>query len=86
MVLNRTLSESSKEARNHSRDNQSLDIPTMVPIHPGDVGECSKAISIITQRDLVAPQTEQEFILSQGVPRLETQPMLRNLLHQKEFL
>lgn len=40
--------------------------------YPGDVGEFSKAISITTQRDLVAPQTEQEFIMSQGVPRLET--------------
>ena len=46
MVFDRTLSESSKETSGQSGNNHSIvDIPTMVPVHPRDVGRLSEAIT-----------------------------------------
>ena len=56
----------------------------MVSIHPGDGGGFSKAIT--RDYDLVTRQLEQEFIMSQGVPRLVAWPISGNPLHQEEFL
>ena len=46
VVLDGTLSESSKETSSQNSDDHSIvDIPTMVSIHPGDVGGFSKVIT-----------------------------------------
>ena len=46
MVLDRMLSGSSKETSSQNSDDHSIvDIPTMVSIHPGDVGGFSKVIT-----------------------------------------
>ena len=46
MVLDRTLSESSKETSSQNSDDHSIvDIPTVVSIHPWDVGGFSKVIT-----------------------------------------
>ena len=46
MVLDRTVSESSKETSGQSGDNHSVvDIPTVVPVHPGDAGRLPEAIT-----------------------------------------
>ena len=79
MVPDCTMPEPNKETGRKSGDGHStVSIPTLVPKHPRDIRGLSQTLVIL--------QSEQDFIMSQGVPTLVVRPISRNPLHHKEFL